>query len=100
MEGILRSKIMPWSKGISTPRAEETNRIIEDIKAVLEMIDSAEQRFNQEQDEDLLEACIYENKALAARYRYLIKEAKRKGITWDPAQHGIQLEGVYSSWDK
>ena len=37
MEGILRSKIMPWSKGISTPRAEETNRIIEDIKAVLEM---------------------------------------------------------------
>ncbi|MBC8570059.1 YaaL family protein [Zongyangia hominis] len=99
MEGILRSKFLPRVRETSAAPVQETDRIIEDIKAVLELMDYAERRFNLEQDEDLLEACIYENKALSARYRYLIKMAKRKGISYDPA-HGIQMEGVYGSWDK
>lgn len=99
MEGILRSKLIPRVREEAASPAQETDRLIEDIKAVLELMDYAERRFNLEQDEDLLEACIYENKALTARYRYLIKMAKRKGISYDPA-HGIEMEGVYSSWDK
>ena len=37
--------------------------------------------FEMESDPELIEAYIYEQKALAARYRYLLKIAKEQGHT-------------------
>lgn len=51
---------------------------IELIKLKLETVSS---HFESQSDPDLVEACIYEMKSLSARYRYLLKEARSRGIT-------------------
>lgn len=65
-------------------KAEEKNdrssELIEDIRSICRMLDSAYSRFQYEEDDDLLEATIYEMEALKARYRYLIRKAKENNI--------------------
>ena len=62
--------------------AEEN--LLEDIRAVCRQMDAARARFEMEQDEDLVEASIYELESLKARYRYLIKRAKREKLSDAP----------------
>ena len=35
-------------------------------------------------DEDLIEACIYESRALRARYRYLLRMAREQNVHISP----------------
>ena len=42
-----------------------------------------ERWFQLESDEDLVEACVYESRELAARYRYLLRQAKLLGLRAD-----------------
>lgn len=43
-------------------------------------IKKLEQQFNMTENEDLLEALIYEQKALQSRYTYLVKKARENEI--------------------
>lgn len=59
---------------------KEESELIADINEVKERLISVESRYNITMDEDLLESLIFEENALKARYEYLIKVAKMKGI--------------------
>lgn len=67
----------------NTPKPTENDLILEDIRNVSRMINEAYERFEFESDSDLVEATVYELEALKARYRYLLRLAKAKGIKGD-----------------
>ena len=69
---------------LAATRKEEdqgSKQLIAEIESVRQSIDVVAARFDYQSDPDLVEACIYEMQALAARYRYLTREARRQGIT-------------------
>ncbi|MCL2023350.1 MAG: YaaL family protein [Oscillospiraceae bacterium] len=72
-------------KAFGRPEEKDAQELLlEDIRAVCRQMDAARARFEMEQDEDLVESSIYELESLKARYRYLIKKAKRDKITDAP----------------
>ena len=46
------------------------------VRDVLNKISYTELWFEMEEDKDLIESCIYQQKALKARYRYLVRKSK------------------------
>ena len=68
---------------VTTRKQEDKGdkQLITEIESVKQSIEMAASRFDFQSDPDLVEACIYEMQALAARYRYLRREARRQGIT-------------------
>jgi len=78
MEGILAAA----ARLTGAKEEDRSDRLlIEEIESVSRSIDIASSRFNNQSDPDLVEASIYEMKALAARYRYLTRQAKKEGLT-------------------
>ncbi|MCI8554475.1 MAG: DUF2508 family protein [Clostridiales bacterium] len=73
MEGALKKAILRID--------ERPDEIVEAIREVCSRLDMVNRRFEMESDSDLIEACIYEMEALRARYRYLLRIAKTKGVT-------------------
>lgn len=63
-----------------TKEAAEKSALVEEIAAISDLIANNEQRFNMATDEQLIEAMIYEQRALQSRYAYLLKLAKENGI--------------------
>ncbi|MCL1823390.1 MAG: YaaL family protein [Oscillospiraceae bacterium] len=65
-------------------KKNQTNLENEDLKAELfivrDMLKAQERNFNQTDDENLIEALIYEQKALQSRFAFLIKQAREKGL--------------------
>jgi len=61
-------------------QAEQDESLLEDIRRVCRQMDAVYARFEYEEDEDLVEAAIFELEALKARYRYLIKRAKKEKL--------------------
>ena len=59
-----------------------TNRniLIRQIRETADKLTAAHSRFENECDEDLLDAIIYEIQSLKAYYRYLLKKAKEEGL--------------------
>jgi hypothetical protein len=55
----------------------EMKNLICDIEVVKKGFDAASSRFDYQDDPDLVECCIYEMKALNAKYCYLLKEVRR-----------------------
>jgi len=51
--------------------------------------DAANSRFDYQNDPDLVDCCIYEMQALTAKYRYLLREVHRLGITKDALAAGV-----------
>jgi len=47
------------------------------------MIHSMQQWFNTESDADLIEACVFQLESLEAKYRYLLRLAKDRGLNRD-----------------
>ena len=66
---------------------EQTDATREAIREVCRQLENVQARFEMENDSDLIEACIYEMESLRARYRYLLRQAKAKGM---PAGTSIQ----------
>lgn len=66
---------------------EAPHPIIEAIREVCAMMDAAQNRFEQETDEDLIEAAIYEQQSLRAKYRYLLRLARAEGVTCREKAH-------------
>lgn len=59
----------------------------ESIKAEMftlrDMLKKCEQEFNMTDNEDLIEALIYEQKAMQSRFAFLMKQAKRAELEID-----------------
>lgn len=66
---------------------EAPHPIIEAIREVCALMDEAQNRFEQETDADLIEAAIYEQQSLRAKYRYLLRLARSQGITCQEKVH-------------
>ena len=73
-EMLTESKILTDSKSLT---GHELLCEIEMVKQGLNLVTS---RFEFQDDPDLVESCIYEMQALTARYRYLLREARRIGL--------------------
>lgn len=73
MEGALKKAILKSEK---TP-----NEVLTAIRDVCAQLENVNMRFKMERDNDLIESCIYEMESLRARYRYLLKLAKKQGLT-------------------
>ena len=58
--------------------------ILLEISDVTQKLQNINNRFNFEIDEDMIEACIYEQQALLSRYRHLLTLARQKGLCQSP----------------
>lgn len=80
MEGVLKAALQ--LVGFHTQsQKKENSRLLREIKETSGWIRTLEQSFELQSDPDLIEACIYEINANKARYRHLLKEARREGIS-------------------
>lgn len=70
-----------FRKAASEP--DEKEKLLSDIRQVSRLINEAYERFEYESDSDLVEAAVYELESLKARYRYLIRLAKKSDIKCD-----------------
>lgn len=61
--------------------------VIEAIRAVCARMDAVQARFSMEDDPDLIEGCIFELESLRAQYRYLLRTARKEGITCEEKAH-------------
>lgn len=59
---------------------ETEQNILSELKQLYLQMQKNEILFNMTDDDDLIEAAIYEKQALNARYTYLIKTAKEQGL--------------------
>jgi hypothetical protein len=73
-----------WNPFTRPDEKTSDEALLEDIRTVCRQMDAARARFEMEQDEDLVEASIYELESLKARYRYLIKRAKKEKLSDAP----------------
>lgn len=69
-------------QNLQTQAGEELSakEIIAALRSLEQQLRDNEQLFNLTLDSDLLEACIYDGKALRSRYRYYHNMARRLGI--------------------
>lgn len=64
---------------------------LSEIREVCRLLDLANRRFEMEQDPDLIEACIYEQESLRARYRYLLRMAREEALKASlPSFHDVR----------
>ena len=61
--------------------------LIVSIRNVCTAIDAVQNRFQMENDPDLIEGCIYELESLRAQYRYLLRTARQQGVTCTEKAH-------------
>lgn len=74
-DAVLSKKVKANSK------ADTDTDLLEQIETVSQRLESVASHFENQSDPDLIEASIYETKSLSARYRYLLRQAREKGIT-------------------
>lgn len=55
--------------------------LLQSIRDVCQRMEALESCFAMQEDSDLIEACIYEQEALRAQYRFLLRQAKEAGVT-------------------
>ena len=60
-------------------------RFFNELREICAQIKCTDMWFEMEEDEDLIDASIYQRESLNARYRYLLRQAKENNIL--VAQH-------------
>lgn len=61
--------------------------VIQSVREICARMDAVQARFTMETDPDLIEGCIYELESLRAQYRYLLRTARKEGITCGEKAH-------------
>lgn len=84
MENILKnipllSKLK--NKSAEKERLEYNKLLLKDIQQIRKQLDDIEAKYNLLSDNDLLESLIFEERSLKAKYAYLLRLAKTKGVT-------------------
>ena len=82
MESALKRRSLMDRGDVETHNDQQS--IIEEIREVCRQMACIDTWFQMENDDDLIEACIYEREVLKAKYRYLIKRARVKNISSMP----------------
>lgn len=59
---------------------DPNEKLAKDIREICKEMECAYSVFEQEADEDLIDAAIYRLEALKAKYRYLIRQAKSQNL--------------------
>lgn len=67
-------------QSIVRPEAMPEMNVAKELRQTRAALDSAYRRFEEELDEIMLDAVIYEIQSLRARYRYLLRLAREQGI--------------------
>jgi|GEM_PF-5420200 len=60
--------------------------LLRQMDSVKQKMKLAEELFDLSESEDLTDACIYQIKALASYYRYLLEEARKSGCRSGPVK--------------
>lgn len=63
-----------------TKEDKEREELLLELEKLSELIKKNEDLFNLAEDNNMLEAMIYEQKSLQARYIYLLETARKKGV--------------------
>lgn len=63
-----------------TKNEREREDILNELEEITEMIKQNDILFNMADDEKMVEALIYEQKSLQAKYIYLVNKAREKGF--------------------
>ncbi|MCI8497517.1 MAG: DUF2508 family protein [Clostridiales bacterium] len=77
---FFRSKVQPEA----SEDTHENEALLREIRQVCEEMRCSDMRFSLAEDDSLIEACIYERESLRARYCYLLRCARERGITHLP----------------
>ena len=64
-------------------REEERRQLLEGMRATRAQLNHAYAQFNLYSDPDLVDACVYEIKALQSRYSYYVRQVKRLDVQED-----------------
>lgn len=83
MQGaIYKQVILPINKVLKVKKDTDAkiSPIISEINEVTAALDSIHSKFDFETNPDMIDACIYEERALLSRYRHLILLAKQYNI--------------------
>ena len=59
----------------------DKQKLLLEIKEISRLLVYNEYWFQLESNTDLIDACIYQREELQARYRYLLSEAKKCGVS-------------------
>ena len=78
MEGILKNIRLFAREKEEREAMEQYRDLLRDLELLRAQIERVDSNFNMTTDEDLVESYIYESNALAARYRFLLREAKKQ----------------------
>ena len=78
MEGILKNIKLFAKEKEDREAVEQYRGLLRDLELLRAQIERVDSNFNMTTDEDLVESYIYESNALAARYRFLLREAKEQ----------------------
>ena len=78
MEGILKNIRLFAREKEDREAMEQYRDLLRDLELLRAQIERVDSNFNMTTDEDLVESYIYESNALAARYRFLLREAKKQ----------------------
>ncbi len=68
------------NKEINISKQLSSREIVHELRVLEQQLRDNESIFNQTLANDLIEACIYNNKALKSRYRYFHNMARSRGI--------------------
>ena len=80
MEKYFKSAKIFYYEMIRKPVQRPADSLVEQIRETSQRLKNAYSRFENENNEDLLDSIIYEIQSLKALYRYLIKQAKETGL--------------------
>ncbi len=76
-------------KRMDSPKAERT--IARELSQIAARLRENQRIFDMTGDDDLLDALIYEQNALLARYRYLFKLARSQSVPEDDKEESVCL---------
>lgn len=68
----------------SKEEVQKQNGILEEIQDICKRLRCTEKWFEMEDDNDLIEACIFQREELLAKYKYLMRIAKNDKMYSSP----------------
>ena len=85
LQSIISLKILTKLEKLDKPKPDN-KKLLQDIAKTTEELNSVMQKYNYTDDDILIESIIYQEKALRARYSYLLKQAR---------ENHVQYEGIF-----
>jgi hypothetical protein len=73
---------------------EESDPILSEIIQVTNQLSNVKARFDFETDDDMIDACIFEERALLSRYSFLLSLAKQKGLCQSPVNKILSAKQI------